>query len=220
LSEPGPAGAPSQATELHETAVEPAPPAAPADTGGPGNGGANPRPSLRRALREFHEPGGAGAGAGADVRGGGHVSFAPDLSQVPQTGFGVGNLTFESGDFDWTDYGRQIYWAILKAWYRRLWTGADDFQKWALATQGWFLDHRVRVRFVIGRTGQIDVVELEAGSGCPPLDLSAQDALREVILPPLPRDSPRGREVVHAQFIMIGEVRTLRESLVPYREWF
>ena len=54
---------------------------------------------------------------------------------------------------------------------------------------------------------------LETPSGCYPLDDSALDALREVILPPLPRDFPRGQETIHARFIAEGDVRSMRSNL-------
>ena len=46
-----------------------------------------------------------------------------------------------------------------------------------------------------------------------PLDASAADALREVVLPPLPADFPRGSETVHGRFIATGDIRTMRRTL-------
>ena len=108
--------------------------------------------------------------------------IAPDLSQIPYSGFGVGNLVFESRDYDWSDYGRQVYNAIWQAWHRRLWMTTDDFEKWAHRNGNWYLDHRTQVRFVILRNGQVTGILEEAESGCEPLDASAIDALTEVIL--------------------------------------
>jgi TonB family protein len=176
---------------------------------------------MRQALREFQEtpdfaPRAPGSGGGAGARN----VFVPDLSQIPQTGFGVGNLVFESRDYDWSDYARQIYWEILKAWYRRLWAETDEFEKWGLGTRTWFLDHRTRVSFVIERSGQVTTVRQESASGCPPLDRSALDALEEVILPPLPEGFPRDHETVHALFLVLGEIRGMRQTLQEYRGWF
>ena len=55
--------------------------------------------------------------------------------------------------------------------------------------------------FTIQRNGEVTGIILEGPSGCYPLDDSALDALREVILPPLPKDFPRDQETVHARFI-------------------
>jgi TonB family protein len=177
----------------------------------------SPRPSLRRALREFQDPGRTSADLGAAGQGGRNNVYVPDLSQIPQTGFGVGNLVFEGHDFDWTDYGRQIYSEILRAWYRRLWATTDEFERWGLSTRTLFLDHHAFVNFTIERNGQVTGVEVERVSGCPPLDRSAVDALEEVILPPLPKDFPRERETVHAQFIILGELRNMHDTLQAER---
>jgi len=137
----------------------------------------------------------------------------PELNAVPSTGFGVGNLVFESRDYDWNDYGRQVYMAIWRAWHRRLYVTTDDFEKWAYHSGNWRLDHSSQLRFVIEDNGQVTGIALEAGSGCGPLDVSALDALSEVILPPLPPDFPRDREVVHARFSADGAVRSMRPVL-------
>ena len=145
-----------------------------------------------------------------------HV-IAPDLSQIPYSGFGVGNLVFESRDYDWSDYGRQVYNAIWQAWHRRLWMTTDDFEKWAHRNSNWYLDHRTQVRFVIMRNGQVTGIVREVESGCEPLDASAIDALTEVILPPLPAAFPRDREIIHARFIATGQIRAMRRSLSALR---
>ncbi len=75
------------------------------------------------------------------------------------------------------------------------------------------LDHSSGVRFVIQRSGEVTGIVVEAQSGCLPLDDSAADALAEVILPPLPADFPRDREVVHARFIAIAHIMKLRPGL-------
>jgi TonB family protein len=137
----------------------------------------------------------------------------PDLPPLPPTGFGFGNLEFESRDFDWSDYARQIYMAIWRAWHNRLYMTTDEFERWAWDGQSWTLRHANRITFTIQKNGQVTGIALETPSGCYPLDDSALDALREVILPPLPRDFPRGQEVVHARFIADGNVRVMRESL-------
>jgi len=144
--------------------------------------------------------------------------FVPDLSALPTTGFGMGNLRFESTDFDWADYGRQIYMAIWRAWHNRLYVTTNEFDKWAHRERNWYLNHGAAVRFVIERNGQVTGITVEAASGCLPLDQSAADALEEVLLPPLPAAFPRDREVVHARFITRGDVRTMKQILVHYKQ--
>jgi hypothetical protein len=139
--------------------------------------------------------------------------IVPDLSRIPFSGFGVGNLVFESRDYDWSDYGRQIYMAIWRAWHNRLWMTTDDFNKWAHGNGSWRLKHMAQIRFVIENNGQVTGIVLEAGSDCEPLDASALDALAEVILPPLPAGFPRDREIVHARFIAQGPIRGMRDTL-------
>jgi len=43
------------------------------------------------------------------------------------------------------------------------------------------------------------------------------DALREVVLPPLPQDFKKDKETVHGRFIAIGDVRQMRRFLEYYR---
>jgi len=143
--------------------------------------------------------------------------IVPDLSGVPASGFGVGNLVFESRDYDWSDYGRQIYMAIWRAWHNRLYVTTDDFEKWAYRNDNWRLAHTTEVRFVIEGNGQVTGIVEESGSGCDPLDASVLDALSEVILPPLPADFPRDQEIVHARFIADGPVRAMRPVLRRYK---
>lgn len=138
----------------------------------------------------------------------------PDLPPFPATGFGFGNLEFESRDFDWSDYARQIYMAIWRAWHNRLYVTADEFERWAYEGRSWVLNHQNRVTFTIEGNGQVTGIAIETPSGCYPLDDSAVDALTEVILPPLPSDFPRSRETVHARFIADSpDVRTMRGYL-------
>jgi hypothetical protein len=143
--------------------------------------------------------------------------YAPDLSTVPYVGYGVGNLVFESGDFDWQDYGRQLYTAIWRAWHQRLWATTDDFEKWSSRTGEWTLNHMARVRFVIERNGDVTSIVTEEGSGCGPFDASFQEALEEVILPPLPAAFPRDQEAVRATFTGRGPIRNMRPTLNQLR---
>ena len=185
----------------------------------PNEENARPRPplDLGRAVRDFGEtleqaPRNARRGTG------GTSTFVPEPGQFPTTGYGLGNLAFETRDFDWSDYGRQIYIAIWRAWHNRLYQTVDDFEKWAYGN-GWFLDHENRIRFVIERSGQVTGIVIEAESGCVPLDASATQALAEVILPPLPEEFPKQREVVHARFLAEGSIREMRPSLARLKRY-
>lgn len=148
--------------------------------------------------------------------------FEPDWSGLPSTGQALGNMVFESGDYDWTEYQRQIYWIIWRAWHRRLLARVDDFEKWAQENETWFLDHINAVRFTIESNGEISSIVLETESGSVPLDLTAVEGLDESVLPPLPDDFPRDRETVHAQFIGHGPIASMRRNLRAYRTagWF
>jgi hypothetical protein len=159
--------------------------------------------------------GGGGKGDGGTGSGGSGLGAGPPSA----SGFGFGNLLFEGNDYDFVKkgYASQAYYAILKAWYRRLYAMADRFEKWAFARGDFLLDHRNQIRFVIGRNGQIVQVDLVHGSGCEPLDTSAIDALKEVVLPPLPEDFPRGEEGVLVTFIATGDIHGMRGD--PQLRW-
>jgi len=148
--------------------------------------------------------------------------FEPDWPSLPPTGQTLGNLTFESGDFDWEDYGRQIYWIIWRTWHNRLFSRVDDFEKWAQQNNIGMLNHINAVQFTIESNGEISSIVLETDSGMVPFDLSSTEALEEAVLPPLPDDFPRDRETVHAQFIGYGQIGSMRRSLQEFkrRGWF
>jgi outer membrane biosynthesis protein TonB len=180
-----------------------------------------PRLDLSQALQDFRHsrarrPSSSQPSSGS--RGTPNNVFVPDFSALPTTGFGMGNLRFESTDFDWSDYGRQIYMAIWRAWHNRLYMTTNEFDKWAHQARSWYLNHSAAVRFVIERSGQVSGIAIEAESGCLPLDRSAIDALEEVLLPPLPAAFPRDREVVHARFITRGDVRMMKQVLAQYKQ--
>jgi len=197
--------------------IDPAPPdeeGSPTDAEPEATAAARPRLNMSQALRDYGKqlsqqppPPPPPSGDSQDN------VIIPDLSQVPSTGFGMGNMVFESGDYDWSEYGRQVYMAIWRAWHHRLWATADDFEKWAHTTQEWVLNHQSAVGFTIQRNGEVTAIVHEGSSGCGPLDASALDALAEVILPPLPADFPRSTETVHARFVAVGEVQAMRPQL-------
>jgi TonB family protein len=145
--------------------------------------------------------------------GGGKGSGGITMPALPPTGFGIGNLEFEGRDYDWESYGRQIHGIIWRAWHNRLLTTSSVFERWAAENRNWMLDHRNAVRFTILKSGQVVDVAIETPSGCYPLDDSATDALREVVLPPLPSDFHRETETVHARFIAEGDIRNMHSFL-------
>jgi hypothetical protein len=179
-----------------------------------------PQIDLNRALRDFGQAvNRARAEQPPSEQGGGQARnvFTPDPASFPPTGFGAGNLVFESRDFDWSDYARQIYVALWRAWHNRLYHTTEDFEKWAHTNRNWFLAHQSQVRFVIERSGQVTGIQLEVPAGCLPRDESAIDALVEVILPPLPADFPRDQEVVHVRFIANGPIGQMRPTLTQLK---
>jgi len=143
--------------------------------------------------------------------------FVPDPADLPAAGAPFHFLEHESTDFDFSDYDRQIYFAILKAWYNRIYATTADFEKWGHETRQWFLDHQAGVRFVIERRGDVTSLRLVAGSGVGALDNSAMDALAEVILPPLPAEFPRDQEAIRATFLMKGDILMLRPYFSAYK---
>jgi TonB family protein len=162
---------------------------------------------FRRAVEEPRTSTPKGPKGGGTGRGG------VTMPALPPTGFGVGNLEFEGRDYDWESYGRQIHSIIWQAWHNRLLITSSVFERWASEHRSWLLEHRNAVRFTILRSGKVVDVAIEAPSGCYPLDDSATDALKEVVLPPLPEDFQRDSETVHARFIAEGEIRGMRTFL-------
>jgi len=172
------------------------------------------RPDLNGRLREFKRALEAPVPPGQ--KGGGRGTGGLSMPNVPTIGTGIGNLEFESRDYDWSSYARSIHGLIWRAWHNRLLATAGVFERWAEEHQRWVIDPRSRIVFTIERSGQISGVALETPSGCFPFDDSAADALREVLLPPLPADFPRESERIHATFI--GEDIHIRGMRVGLQE--
>ncbi len=176
--------------------------------------GIDERKDLLGRLREFKQAVETPQPASAQGHsGGGTGRGGITMPALPPTGFGIGNLEFEGRDYDWESYGRQIHGIIWRAWHNRLWITSSVFEKWASEQRTWFLEHRSAVRFTILKSGQVVDVAIETPSGCYALDDSATDALREVVLPPLPEDFQRDSETVHARFIAEGGIRGMKEQL-------
>ena len=147
----------------------------------------------------------------------------PDIERLPTTGFGMDrNLMFESSDYDWSDYTRQIYMAIWRAWHNRLYQTTPAFDRWAFERQSSLLEHQVLIQFTIQRTGEVTDIMIVTRSGCVPLDQSGADAMAEVILPRLPDDFPRDQERVRGRFLASGDVRNMKRTLSYMKEagWF
>jgi hypothetical protein len=80
------------------------------------------------------------------------------------------------------------------------------------------MEHINGVRFTIERNGEISSIVVETESNSVPFDLSAVEGLDEAVLPPLPDDFPRAREIVHAQFMGQGEIGMMRRGLRRLRD--
>ena len=124
------------------------------------------------------------------------------------------NFTFEHQDYDWTDYWPQMYHAILRAWYNRLLATASLFERAAYERGDEGLRGQTMLQFTIERNGNISRAVIVTPSGIIPLDDSARDALREVILPPLPDNFPHERENVTGLFRMdVPDIRSMGPNL-------
>ncbi len=154
---------------------------------------------LERALRSFQDAVDRAAADQPLPRSERNV-FVPDPGEIPTQGAPYGVFEFSSRDYDWRDYARQLYERVMVAWYRRLDQSTSDFERWGRATSSLELVDRVIVRFTIEADGDVSGIHVLVPSECGPLDLSATDALEEVLLPALPEDFPRDREVVTGTF--------------------
>ncbi len=139
--------------------------------------------------------------------------FRPDALDLPTQGFGVGELTFTSTDFDWSDYGRQVYIAIWREWHRQMFYGVDEFERFAHRRQSWLMEHWNRLEFTIVRDGGVARVRLLRESELDPHDDATVRTLEGVVLPPLPEAFPRDEETVKARFLIYGDIRSMRRSL-------
>ncbi|HEX4825039.1 MAG TPA: TonB C-terminal domain-containing protein [Candidatus Polarisedimenticolaceae bacterium] len=153
-------------------------------------------------------------------KGGGTGLGGIRMPALPQTGYDFGNLQFEnSGEYDWEDYGRQIYYVIWAEWHRQLLGTSNLFERWSAERRIALLNHQARVRFTIARSGQVTDVAVEVGSACVPLDDSAANALKAVILPPLPEDYKRDSETIHATFRAEGPIHGMGSYLQQLRDY-
>ena len=203
----------SEAQPVQETDSAGQRPASDAGRGPVVDSGSAPPPASRRTLddglnlfRERLRRGAATRKPTSNTRN----RFVPNVGDLPVQGSPYGILEFSSRDYDWSDYSRQIYERILKAWYRRIEQSTNEFERWGRERQAYDVDDSTRVDFTIQSDGDITDIYVITPSSCQPLDLSATDGLEEVLLPPLPDDFPRSSEEVKATFIMQVPVFELR----------
>ena len=123
------------------------------------------------------------------------------------------NLTFETKDFNWTDYATAIYWAIWRSWHNRLYLTLNNFERWSIENDSPLVDGVTGVTFVIEKNGNISEITPLFSSGIGPLDMSAVDALKEVVLPPLPPNFYKDRERVTAKFIAETNIKSMKHYL-------
>jgi outer membrane biosynthesis protein TonB len=179
-------------------------------------GEARRRLDLGEALRDFEEslrdrPPAINGDPGDAPTDDGHRAVHPGIREGA---FGMGNLVFESGDYDWTEYARQVLVILQRSLDQRMWRTLSSFERWAHENDTYVIrpDQAVYVRFVIERRGEVVGIAIEGSSGVTPLDAAARDSLEEALLPPLPANFPRDREVVHlvASFPRTAPIRGLR----------
>jgi TonB family protein len=97
-----------------------------------------------------------------------------------------GTMSFDTQDFPWGDYARQIYIIIRNNWFARL---PLAFREGIRGYACW--------RFVIGKDGGVTRLLLVRTSSVPPFERAAADALRASSpLPPLPEEFPLDEEGV------------------------
>jgi len=107
-----------------------------------------------------------------------------------------------------------MYWAILRAWYNRLYLMTGNFERWSYLKGQRYLRGTVLIRFVIDRSGAVSTIEVLETQGMTPLDESAKGALKEVILPRLPADFAKDHEAVTGRFIMdVDDVGDFKQGL-------
>ncbi len=142
--------------------------------------------------------------SGTGEGGGAQLSF--------DTGFSP-NLSFETKDFNWSDYGMVIYWAIWRSWHNRLYLTLDNFERWSIENHSPSINGVTSVTFVIEKNGNISDITLLYSSSIEPLDVSAVDALKEAIIPPLPVNFSKKRERVTARFIAETDIASMKFQL-------
>lgn len=115
-----------------------------------------------------------------------------------------GDVHFESGDYNWSDYSTKVYFAVYRAWLRELLGRSTRFERDQLRYRLPDLDGEVRIQFTILRSGAVDDLQVVQPSVLPTLDEASSAALRRAVLPALPEDFPRDAERVTFGFRISG----------------
>jgi len=179
-------------------APEPTPPSGPPESW---PGGTRPRAEWN-PFPDRRSIGPDRPGAGGPGRPG-----APGTGDDYDVGVGggfYGDLQFESGDFDWSDYSRKVYFAVRRAWLRELYARVPRFGRDQTLLGLRDLDGEVVIQFILARDGSVQELEIVRPSPMPSLDDGSSAALRRAVLPPLPDDFPRDRERVAFLFRLSG----------------
>ncbi|MDD5562568.1 MAG: energy transducer TonB [Thermoanaerobaculaceae bacterium] len=123
---------------------------------------------------------GGGAQKSQGLKGlGGYGALGSPGGAVPDRRGGqvdLGPLTFDTQWYDWGPYAAEMLRRIRYHW-----------EIPEIAQMG--VPGVVRIHFFIERNGTVTGIEIQSGSGRPPLDFAAHDAIRNASpLPPLPAD--------------------------------
>jgi TonB family protein len=133
---------------------------------------------------------------------------------VPLDTGAILGFSFEHSDYDWSDYWSNMYWSIWRSWHGQLYQTTSSFERTAYERASEGLRGKAVLRFTIERNGNVSLVELVTPSGIEPLDLASSNALKGVILPPLPSDFHEPRERVTGSFeIDFDDIRQMKPSL-------
>ncbi len=127
----------------------------------------------------------------------------PDFNQKITGGL-FGDLHFDSGDYNWSDYSTKVYFAVYRAWLRELLGRARRFERDQNVLRLPDLDGQVAIHFYLTRPGPVEAVDVTRPSPIPTLDEASAAALRRAVMPPLPADFPRDREGVTFTFRISG----------------
>lgn len=115
-----------------------------------------------------------------------------------------GDVMFESGDYNWSDYSTKVYFAVFRAWLREMDGRIPRFERDQALRSLPNLDGEVAIRFVLHRNGEVDQLEILRESPVPSLDEASSAALKRAVLPALPSDFPRDQERVTFLFRLVG----------------
>ncbi len=115
-----------------------------------------------------------------------------------------GDVMFESGDYNWSDYSTKLYFAVFRAWLREMDGRIPRFERDQALRSLPNLDGEVAIRFVLHRNGSVNELEILRESPMPAFDEASSAALRRAVLPALPDDFPRNQERVTFLFRLSG----------------